>query len=96
MCLWASYKKKYEFFFVFFKINEEINLSDPEPEPDPDPFVRGTDPGIRIWIRTKMSRIPNTVLKIFLVWWLFGLFVEFFLNPAGGCNLSVGHIIYNF
>ncbi len=28
--------------------------------PDPDPLVRGTDSGIRIRIRTKMSRIPNT------------------------------------
>ncbi len=26
---------------------------------DPDPFVKGTDP--RIWVRTKMSRIRNTV-----------------------------------
>jgi hypothetical protein len=36
--------------------------SDPEldPDPDPDPLVRGTDP--RIQIRTKMSRIPNTML----------------------------------
>ncbi len=35
--------------------------SDPEPDPelDPDPLVRSTDPGSRI--RTKMSRIPNTV-----------------------------------
>jgi hypothetical protein len=29
---------------------------------DPDPYVRGTDP--RIWIRTKMSRIPNTVVPV--------------------------------
>jgi hypothetical protein len=36
--------------------------SDPvlDPEPDPDPLVRGTDPGILIRIRTKMSGIPNT------------------------------------
>ncbi len=33
---------------------------DPELDPDPDPLVRVTDPGIRIRIRTKMSRIPNT------------------------------------
>jgi hypothetical protein len=33
---------------------------DLEPDPEPDPLVRGTDPGIRIRIRTKMSRIPNT------------------------------------
>jgi hypothetical protein len=30
------------------------------PDPHPDPFVRGTDPRIRIRIRTKMSRIPST------------------------------------
>ncbi len=34
---------------------------DPNTEPDPDPLVRGTDLGIRIRIRTQMSRIPNTV-----------------------------------
>jgi hypothetical protein len=34
--------------------------SDPDLDPEPDPLVRGTDPGIRIRIRTKMSRIPNT------------------------------------
>ncbi len=33
---------------------------DPELDPDPDPLVRSTDPGIRIRIRSKMSRIPNT------------------------------------
>jgi hypothetical protein len=27
---------------------------------DPDPLFRGKDPRIRIRIRTKMSRIPNT------------------------------------
>ncbi len=30
---------------------------EPDEELDPDPLVRGTDPSIR----TKMSRIPNTV-----------------------------------
>jgi hypothetical protein len=30
---------------------------------DPDPLVRGTDLGIQILIRTKMSRIPNTVFS---------------------------------
>ncbi len=32
------------------------------PDPHPDPLVRGKDPRIRIriWIRTKMSRIHNT------------------------------------
>jgi hypothetical protein len=34
----------------------------PEQDPYPDPFVISTDPSIRIriWICTKMSRIPNT------------------------------------
>ncbi len=32
---------------------------DPDQEPVPDQLVRVTDPGMRI--RTKMSRIPNTV-----------------------------------
>jgi hypothetical protein len=31
------------------------------PDPHPDPLVRGSDPRIRIQIRTKMSRIRNTV-----------------------------------
>ncbi len=41
---------------------------DPEPdsEPDQDPLVRGTDPGIRIRIRTKKSRISNTDRKVFI------------------------------
>ncbi len=57
------YKKKY-FFFCIFKVTEEgsqIRILDL----DPDPLVRGTDPGIwiRILIRTKMSRIPNTEIK---------------------------------
>ncbi len=30
------------------------------PDPHPDPLVNGTAPRIRIRIRTKMSRIPNT------------------------------------
>jgi len=38
---------------------------DPEADPDPDPLVRGTDPGIQIRIRSKMSRIPNTCFKKF-------------------------------
>ncbi len=32
--------------------------------PDPVPLVRGTDPRIRIRIRTKMSRIQNSVVNI--------------------------------
>ncbi len=30
---------------------------------DPDPLVRGTDMGIQIRIRNKMSRIPNTLFQ---------------------------------
>jgi hypothetical protein len=33
--------------------------------PNPDPFMRGTDPRIRIRIRTKMSRICNTVCILY-------------------------------
>ncbi len=33
-------------------------------DPDPDPLARGTDPKIRIQIRTKMSRIRNTDMKL--------------------------------
>ncbi len=36
----------------------------PELDPDPDPSVRSTDPGIRIRIHSKMSRIPNTAYNI--------------------------------
>jgi hypothetical protein len=40
---------------------------DPEldPDPDPDPLVRGTDPGIRIRIHIKMSRILYTGLRFY-------------------------------
>jgi hypothetical protein len=34
-----------------------------ESDPELDPLVRGTDPGIQIRIRIKMSRIPNTAEK---------------------------------
>ncbi len=66
MALGKLWEKKYEenFFFASLKvkISEERSRirSCPDPEPDPDPEVRGTDPGIRSRIRTKMSRIPNT------------------------------------
>jgi hypothetical protein len=43
-------------------LKKESDLElDPDLEPDPDPLVKGTDPGIRIRIRTKMSRIPNMI-----------------------------------
>ncbi len=35
-------------------------------DPNRDPLVRGTDPGIRIRIHTKMSRIPNTGFQLSL------------------------------
>jgi hypothetical protein len=58
MCLRVSYKKKCE---------EKISFLHPwshwREESDPDPLVRGMNPRIRIWIRTKMSRIPNTASK---------------------------------
>jgi hypothetical protein len=38
-----------------------LGLSDPHP----DPLDRGTDAGIQIRIRSKISRIPNTALKLF-------------------------------
>jgi hypothetical protein len=59
MCLYQVIRKikKYERnFFAFLKSRKES-----DPELDPDPLVRGTDP--QIWIRTKMSRIPNTTLN---------------------------------
>ncbi len=55
MCLWASFKKKYEKDYSFCILKKE-----PDPELNPDPYARGTDPGIRIQIRTKMSRFANT------------------------------------
>jgi hypothetical protein len=47
------------FFLASFKSMKKGVGSDPEP----DPLVRGTNPGIRIRIRTKMSRIPNTAFN---------------------------------
>ncbi len=53
--------KNVEKFFsvAIFKVTEG-NTRIRSEESDPDPLVRGTDP--RIQIRTKMSRIRNTVL----------------------------------
>jgi hypothetical protein len=46
------------------KVPEDFG-QDPHPHPDPDELVRGTDPRIwiRIRIRTKMPRIPNTAVQ---------------------------------
>jgi hypothetical protein len=67
MYQWASHEKK-----MFKKIASLKSVKkgsdpelDPDPEPDPDPLVRGTDPGIRIRIRTKMSRSPKTAINIY-------------------------------
>ncbi len=57
MYLLSSHKKKNTFF-----ASMELDPY-PEADPDPDPLVRGTDPGVRIRIRTKMSRITNTAFK---------------------------------
>jgi hypothetical protein len=60
MCLWVTYKKKNvgkNIFFAFLKSELEF-----DPDSDPDPLISGTDPRIRIRIRTKMSRIPNTAV----------------------------------
>jgi hypothetical protein len=37
-------------------------------ESDPDPLVRGTDPGIQIRIRTKLSRILNACFDLIYDW----------------------------
>ncbi len=65
------WEKIWNFYFGIFKINEEMESDpdsdselDPDPEPDSDPLVRGTDPEIRIRIRTKMSWIPNTGVSL--------------------------------
>ncbi len=39
-------------------------------DPDPDPLVRGMDPGIRIWIHTKISWIRNTDSNYNITWWI--------------------------
>ncbi len=52
-----SYEKKYKKKNYFFASLKSLRK---ESDPDPDTSVRGTDPGIRIRIRTKMSWIPNT------------------------------------
>jgi hypothetical protein len=53
------------FFFFIVEVTEDF-VTDPHPHPDShlDPLLRGTDPRIRIRIRTKMSRIWNTGLTI--------------------------------
>ncbi len=71
MCLRVSYKKKIwekNNLFCILKVTEEKSRvpygSGSLMDPDPDPLVRGQDMEIRIWIRTKMSRIPNTAWNL--------------------------------
>jgi hypothetical protein len=75
MCLWVSYRKKYEknIFFASLKSLKK-GVRSGVGSPDPDRLVRGSDPGIRIRIRTKMSQIPNTAK----------LFCKNTLRTAGG------------
>ncbi len=40
---------------------KNLKVQDKNSDPDLDPLVRGADP---VRIRTKMSRIPNTVYKV--------------------------------
>jgi hypothetical protein len=47
--------RKTNIFVSVPKVTDERKEQDPEP----DPLVKGTDPRIRIRIRTKMSRIQN-------------------------------------
>jgi hypothetical protein len=60
MCLRQVTRKKYDknIFCSLKVIEERIRIPELDPDPEPDLLVRGTDP--RIWIRTKMSRIPST------------------------------------
>jgi hypothetical protein len=65
MCLWVSYKK-FGHVFASLKLPKKGRKEldpDLEPDLDRDPLARGTDPGIQIRIRTKMSRIPKTTAK---------------------------------
>jgi hypothetical protein len=65
MCLRVSYKK-FGHFFASLKLPKKVRKEldpDLEPDVDRDPLARGTDPGIQIRIRTKMSRIPIKTAK---------------------------------
>ncbi len=57
MCLRVSYKKDMKNNFLH-PLSRRRKVTATDPELDPDPLVRVMDP--RIWIRTKMLRIPNT------------------------------------
>ncbi len=54
-------KMKKKRLFCILKVTEDFGT---DPDPHPDPLIRGTDPRIRIQIRTKMSRIRNTEKNI--------------------------------
>ncbi len=62
LCKCISKKTREKNYFLLASGRLLRKEQDPEldPELDPDPLVRGTDPRIRIWIRTKMSQIRNT------------------------------------
>jgi hypothetical protein len=47
---------------VFFGILRVTEERESDPELDPDPLIRGTN--LRIRIRTKMSKIPNTGFSV--------------------------------
>ncbi len=68
--------KKKNNFFCILKVKEW----DLELDPDPDPLVRDMNPGIRI--RTNMSRIPNTALKVHKI-------ENFFDSDFGICVISL-------
>ncbi len=67
------------------------------------PLIRGTDPGIRIRIRAKMSRIPNTCLwcicncvcevSIRLIW---SVCITIFSKPASSGKDIVPLILFKF
>ncbi len=56
--LYAGGKLKEKIYIFFFTSLKSLEKRSPVQELDPDPLVRGKDP--RIWIRTKISQIPNT------------------------------------
>jgi hypothetical protein len=63
MCLWVRYKKKISkkiIIFLHLKLLKKKVGSGSGVGSHPDPLARGTDPRMRIPIRPKMSRIPNT------------------------------------
>jgi hypothetical protein len=57
-------------FFYILKVTEERSrIQELDPEPGSLSQRYGTDPGIRIQMRTKMSQIPKTEKKLPLIHW---------------------------